>query len=81
MPRPRTKSYLVMLFPSVVGSSFLASYLVVVVSVLTSTCCSQDAQRARSEVKNNMRSVTSDTVHGFSVALHIAHQLPLNFTF
>ena len=81
MPRPRTKSHLEMLFPFVVGSSFLASYLVVVVSVLTSTCCSDDAQRARSEVKNNMRSVTSDTSHGFSVALHIAHQLPLNFTF
>ena len=81
MPRPRTKSHLEMLFPSVVGSSFLASYLVVVVSVLTSTCCSDDAQRARSEVKNNMRSLASDTVHEFSVVLHSAHELPLDFTF
>ena len=47
---------------------------------MTSIRSSDDTQPAVSEVKNNMRSLTSDSVHGFNVALQTAHELPLNFT-
>ena len=42
-------------FPSVAGSSFQASQVLVVVPVVTSPRCCADTQPAVSEVKNNMR--------------------------
>ena len=67
-------------FLAVAGSSFQASELLVVVPVVTRSRCSDDTHPAVSEGKNNMRSLTSDSVHGFNVALQTAHELPLNFT-
>ena len=55
--------------------------LVVVVSAVTRNRCSDDTQRARSEVWSKTRSFTSDTVHGFSVAVDPTRELPLSFTF
>ena len=49
-------------FPCLVSSSLFAWYVAAVEFIFNSTCCSYAAERARSEVEENTRSLSSDII-------------------
>ena len=68
-------------FHCLVSSNLFAWYVAAVEFIFNSTCCSYAAERARSEVEENTRSLSSDIINRCIVALHSLHGLPLQFTF